>query len=95
MPRPVALGHEPRVAELVERALLEADRERPQRLARLLRRERGERGRVDAAREQHAHRDVAHEVGPDGVGEAGAQLLHELGLVVAAQAVTRSKYAEV
>ena len=63
MPRAVPLGHEARAAELVEGALLEADRERPQRLGRLLGRECGERGRVDAAGEQHPDGNVAHEVG--------------------------------
>ncbi len=58
MVRPVALGDEARVGALVEAALLEADRERVHGVGRLLRRERGEHGRVDAAREQHADRDV-------------------------------------
>src|SRR5262249_31768938 len=47
--RRVALRDGARVAELVERALLEADREGPNRLAGFLRRERGERRGVDAA----------------------------------------------
>src|SRR5581483_6290106 len=70
----VAPRDEPHVGQLVEGALGEADRERPQRLAELLRRERGERRRVDAAREQDADRDVADEVGAHRVAEPGPQL---------------------
>src|SRR5207244_2707142 len=65
-------------------------RERPQRLARLLGGERGERGRVDAAAEKDADGDVAHEVGADGVAEPCTQLLDELRVVVASNLGGRS-----
>ena len=78
----VLLRHEPRIGELVERALLEADGERAQRIVGFLGRKRRERARVDAAREQHADRNVADEMRADGVAKAPAELLHEFGLVV-------------
>ena len=46
---PVTLGDEARAVELVERFLLESDRERTHRSRALLRGERGQRGRVDPA----------------------------------------------
>src|SRR5262249_25575455 len=85
MERPVALGDEPCIRELVERALLEADRERAQRLARLLCGQRGKRARVDAAREQYADGHVADEVRADGVAQPRAQLLDQLRFVVLAR----------
>ena len=85
--RRVALGDEPRVGALVEAPLLEADRERVHGLGRLLRGERGEHGRVDAAREQHADRDVGEQMRAHRVAQPRAQLLDELRLVVAAQLV--------
>ena len=91
MPRAVALGDQPRVGELVERALLEADRERPHRLGALLRRERRQRGRVDPAREQDADGDVGEQVRPHGVAQPRPQLLDQLGLVVLAQLVDRDR----
>ena len=45
------------------------------------RRERGERARVDAAREQHADRHVGDEVRAHRVAQPRAALLDELGLV--------------
>ncbi len=78
----VALRHEPRVGELVEAPLLEADRERAQRLRRLLGRERREHRGVDAAREEHADRHVGDEVRADRVAQARPQLLDELRLLV-------------
>ena len=80
----VAQGDEPRVVALVEALLREADRERVHPLGRLLCRERGERGGVDAAREQHADRHVGEEMRLDRVAEPRAQLLDELGLVAVA-----------
>jgi hypothetical protein len=77
----VPLRDEPGVVELVERALLESDREGPQRLGPLFRRERSEQRGVDAAREENAHGHVADEVGADGVADPRAQLLDELRLV--------------
>ena len=85
--RPVALGDEPRVGELVERALLEADRERVQRIVRLLGGERGEQRGVDAAGEQDADRDVADEMRAHRVAQPRAQLLDELRLVLVAELV--------
>ena len=61
--------------------LLEADRERAHRLRALLRRERRERAGVDAAREQHADRDVGDEVRAHRVAQPRTALLDELGLV--------------
>ena len=81
---PVALGDEPGVGQLVEAALLEADRERAQRLRELLGRECGERGRVDPTGEQDAYGNVGHEMRPNGVTEPGPKLLDQLGLVVVA-----------
>ena len=91
MLRAVALGHEPRVGQLVEAPLLEADRKRAQRLRRLLGGERGQHGRVDPAREQHADRHVGDEVGAHGVAHAGAQLLDELRLVLVAHLGRRNR----
>ena len=71
-----------RARELVERRVLEADRERPHGSGRLLRRERRERAGVDAARQQHADGDVRDQVGANRVAEARAALLDELGLVL-------------
>ena len=80
----VALGHEPGIRQLVEAPLLEADREGAKRLGDLLRRERREHRRVDPAREEHADRDVRHELRADRVAQPRTQLLDELGLLVAA-----------
>ena len=74
---PVALGHEARLAELVERALLEPDRERAHPVAALLSRHRRERGGVDAAGEQDADGHVGDQVRPDRVPEPLAKLLGE------------------
>ena len=89
--RPVALGDQPRVGALVEAALGEADRERVHRLRRLLRRERGERRRVDAAGEEDADRHVREEMRPHRVAQPRAQLLDQLGLVAVAQLVRRRR----
>ena len=94
MRRPVPLGDEPRVGELVERTLLEADRERAQRPARLVGRERGEHARVDAAREEHADGHVADEVRAHGVAQPRAELLDELGLVLASRLDRRRRPRE-
>ena len=81
----VALRDETRPVALVEALLLEADRERADALAALRRGQRGERGGVDAAREQHPDGHVGDEVRANGVGEAGAQLDGQLGLALGAQ----------
>ena len=78
----VALRHEPGVRQLVEAPLLEADREGAKRLGDLLRREGREHRRVDPAREEHADRDVRHEVRADRVAQSRTQLLDELRLLV-------------
>ena len=65
----VALGHEPGGRELVERLLLEADRERAHALGALARGKRGQRGGVDPAREQYPDRHVRDEMGADRVPE--------------------------
>src|SRR5881394_2308895 len=66
--------HGTRIVELVERPLLEADRERPERLRALLRRKRCERGGIDPARQEHTHRNVADEMRADRVAQPAAQL---------------------
>ena len=71
-----------RAGELVERRLLEADRERAHRFRRLLSRERGERAGVDAAREEHSDRHVGDQVRAHGVAQARAALLHQFRLVL-------------
>ena len=67
MLRPEALRDETRIGQLVEAPLLEADRERTQRLARLRGGERGEHGRVDSAGEEHTDRHVRDQVRSDRV----------------------------
>src|SRR5581483_11799291 len=94
VPRSVPLRDEPRVRELVERTLLEADRERPQPAARLRRRQRGQRRRVDASGQEHADRDVAHEVRADGVPEPRPELLREHGPGLAPQLARRRRPGE-
>ena len=81
MDRAVALGNGARAGELVERCVVEADRERAHRFGRLLRGERGERTGVDAAGEQHADGNVRDEVGADRVAQPRAALLEQVGLV--------------
>ena len=70
------LGHQVRVLELVPRLApgrLEADAEGLEPvLALLVEQGHNERG-VDAAREEHAHRDVGHHPPPD----RGAERVHE------------------
>ena len=87
MVRRVALRDQARVGALVEAPLLEADRERVHGLGRLLCGKRGEHGRVDAAREQDADRDVGEQVRPNGVAQTRAQLFDELRLVLTSQLV--------
>ena len=89
--RPVPLRDEPRVTELVEGALLEADRERPQRLRALLGRERGERRRIDSAREQHPDRHVRDEMRAYRVPQPRAKLLGEEHRVLAAHVACRDR----
>ena len=83
MDRAVALGDGARTGQLVERRLFEADRERAHGLRRLLGGERGERARVDAAREEHADGHVGDQVRAHRVAQACAALLDELRLVLA------------
>ncbi len=92
--RPVALRDGAGAGELVERRLLEADRERAHRLRRLLGGERGERARVDAAGEQHADGNVGDQMRAHGVAQAGAALLDELGLVLAVPGRERARARE-
>ena len=63
----VALGDQAGPVELVEAALLEADREGAQRLARLGRGQGGDAAGVDPAGEQHPDRHVGDQVGADRV----------------------------
>ena len=91
MVRAVALGDAARIVAFVEAPLGEADRERVHGLRGLLRGERGERGGVDAAREEHADRHVREQMRAHRVAQARAQLLEQLGLVVAAQLLDRRR----
>ena len=84
-----ALGDRPRAAQLVEAALVKADRERPQALAGLLRRERGQQPGVDAATQPDADRHVADEVRADAVTQPRRELLRELALVLRAHVARR------
>ena len=84
----------PRAVELVERRLLEADRERAHRLRRLLGGERRERARVDAAGEQHADRHVRDQVRAHRVAQARAALLDELRLVLVVARRQRARARE-
>ena len=81
---PVPLRDLARVGQLVERALLEADREGLHPLGRLERCQGGQRARVDTAREEHAHRNVGDQVRSHRVPQSGAELLRQLGLVARA-----------
>ncbi len=76
----VALGHRARVRGLVVVAHVEADREGLDRLVREPRHGRDDRARVDAAREERAHRNVAAQAqgrGLDqGLADPLAHLLH-------------------
>ena len=89
--RPVTLRDEPCTRELVEGPLLEADRERAQRLGALLCGEGSEERRVDAARKQNAHGHVTDEVRAHGVPQTRSQLLDELRLLVLAQLLERCR----
>ncbi len=91
MARAVPIGDQSCVGELVEAALLEADREGPDWLRALGGRERGQGRRVDAAGEEDADRHIRNEVGPHGVAESSAQLLDQLGLVLEANLVRRDR----
>jgi hypothetical protein len=55
-------GHCPRVRRLVERGILEADGERLDPSRRVAARDGGHGRRIDAAREEHAERDVGEEM---------------------------------
>ena len=89
--RPVALGDEPRVGQLVEAALLEADRERAQRL-------RGSSAASAASTDESIPPERStptgtsrHEMRAHRVAQPRPQLLDELGLVVVAHLVRRDR----
>src|SRR3989442_396381 len=69
-----------RVRGLVERRVVEPDREGLEAPPEMPRGERGDRARVDAPREEDPERDVAHEVLPHREIEHGAERLHGLDL---------------
>ena len=75
-PGPDALGREPREAALVRGRIVESDREARQAGARDLARDRGRRARVDAAGEEHADGDVAHQLHAHRLFELLAHQLH-------------------
>ena len=70
---PKCCGDAPRVLELVERRLVEADREGLHARAGDLGHQPDDQARVDAAREERAERHVADQVRADGVGQHGAR----------------------
>ena len=74
----VALGDLAGACGLVEGALLETDRERPQATRRLLRRECGQKRGVDAARKEDTDRDVTDQVCANRIAHARPQLLAQL-----------------
>ena len=90
--RPVALRDEPRVGELVEAALLEADRERAQRL-RAPPRRRARRARHESTPPERSTPTGTsdYEMRAHRVAQPRAQLLDELGLVVVANLVRRNR----
>ena len=67
-----------RVFELVERAILERDREGLQRPVDHPRHQRGDRAAVDAARQEHAERHVAHQPQADRFLEQRPEPLDEV-----------------
>src|SRR5438445_2451880 len=69
-----------RVRGLVERRVVEPDREGLEAPAEMPRGVRGDRARVDPPREEDPERDVAHEVLPHREIEHGAERLHGLDL---------------
>ena len=76
--RAVPLCDLPRVAELIEGALLEADREGADPLGALLGGQRRQRRGVDASGEQDPDRHVRDQMGAHGVAEPLAQLDREV-----------------
>ena len=69
-----------RVRELVERPLLERDRERLQRTIDHPRHQRGNRAAVDAARQEHPERHVAHQPEANGFGQQRSELIDDVTL---------------
>src|SRR5947208_16035015 len=69
-----------RVRGLVERRVVETDREGLEAPAEVPRGERGDSARVDPPREEDPERDVAHEVLPHREIEHGAERLYGLDL---------------
>ncbi len=68
--RAVALSDQLRVGELVEGLLFDADGERLERLGRGLGHQGDDHARIHAAAEQSSDRNIAHQVGGDGAGQA-------------------------
>ena len=90
MDRAVALRDGAGSLELVERRLLEADRERAHGLRRLLGGERRQRAGVHAPGEQHADGNVGDQVRAHRVAQSRAALFEQLGLVVVAARLERA-----
>ena len=67
-------GREPRVRKLVGLAIVEAHGKCLNGLVRGARDERRQHARIDAARQKHAERHVAHQVTRDGCFEPRAQI---------------------
>ena len=87
----VQLGHLAGQLQLVERALLEPDREGAHAVGALARGERGERRRVDPAGQHHADRHVRDQMRADGVAQALAQLGRQLRLALGALPARRHR----
>src|SRR2546429_7264756 len=64
-----------RIVELVVGGIAEADRERLYRSRRMLRHQRENGGRVDAAAQERAERDVGSQPDTNGLAQLGAELL--------------------
>ena len=69
-----------RVLELVERAFFERDREGLQRTIDHSRHQRGNGAAVDAARQEHPERHVAHQPEANGFGQQRSELIDDVTL---------------
>src|SRR5207248_3347925 len=67
-----------RIVELVVGGIAEPDRERLYRSRRMLRHQRENGGRVDAAAQERAERDVGSQPDANGLAQLGAELLNRL-----------------
>ena len=91
---PIAVRHRARVFELVERAILERDRERLERPIDHPRHQRRDGAAVDAAGEEHAERHVAHQPEADRFLEQRAERRRRCRAAVAASGAPSAPDAE-